>query len=377
MPALNDGAAGAAPEVNAITRGIDDIELVPWLLSIAGAGAVRTLLQHPFLLLMTRKQAESSPDAARPAASASAPAASAPKSNWQMILSMRREHGVASLFRGFPVLIGAVVATDAAYFWIYEVMRAEHCRLTNLLVHGALAAPRAGSDAVHAGGEGQAARDAWAGMICDVVTTAMMAPCVYLSSWQMTAGVGLAAKRRYVRNPVAVAREIVAGGGVRALFTGLSAGMLLTPQSAVFWPLYGGAKAALYPLAAPALRDAEAWRDRRAAAAGSAFTLPAVRAATDCFFSSKDNMLINATSAMIASTVVVSVFNPITVCRTRLQMAAPGSGATFRGVWMDVWRQQGARGFGRGMSMNLVAGAFDFVAFAMIYEVSKQVSEKR
>ena len=329
--------------VDATTRGIDDLDVVTWMCFTAGACLARTALQHPFVLACARRQACTE---------------LAHKSSWALLAAMRRESGGSwrSFYRGFGALALGNVTCEVAFLVGYEWLR--NPRGSSPLIS---VAPNA-SDTATAERPSTHFLDASSGFIADAATTVAHVPFILIANRQMCAGIGAATGSTYKGAWATLTCATKASPlGWRGMFTGLSAGLLLSVHSAPWWAGYEDLKARMYPALRPSLECVAASYPR----------LPAPLVST------ADNVPINTIAAGVAAGVVAALWNPALVLQTRMQVASETSVPRLRDVASSIWRAEGARGFTRGTCMFVVASVVDAVGFSVLYEVGKQYAQRQ
>lgn len=316
--------------VDATTRGIDDLDLIPWLGFTTGACISRVFLQYPFLLAMTRRQAC--------AKISDTPSSTLLRQYW-------REHGGAKAwFRGFPAMAAGMALSETIYMWFFEAMRSKNSSPIAAVMPSA----------------SQAFLDGSAGFAADFTTTAIQVPFVVIANRQIAAGVVGDGKKIMYESARGTIMNVWRTAGARGVFAGLGASLLLTPSSALWWAGYGEFKAWAYPAAKPAIE----------AVALRAPWLP------QPLISTSDNMILNVAAAVVCGAVVAVLWNPAMVVRTRVQLGSSAVTPRMRDVVRTIYREEGWRGFVQGTCMNMSATTVDVTAFAILYELGKQFAEK-
>ena len=338
--------------VDATTRGIDDLDVVTWMCFTAGACLARTALQHPFVLACARRQACSKLEK---------------MSSWELLATMRRESGGSwrAMYRGFPAIAIGMTASEVLYMWEYEWLR--NPRGSSPLVP--IAPREVRSDTATTAGPSPPETvpsthflDGVSGFVADATTTVAHVPFFLVANRQMCAGIGAATGSTYKGAWATLASATKASPlGWRGMFTGLSAGLLLSTHSAFWWAGYEDLKARMYPALRPSLECVAASYPR----------LP------EPLVSTADNVPINTIAAGVAAGVVAALWNPALVLQTRMQVASETSVPRLRDVASSIWRAEGARGFTRGTCMFVVASVVDAVGFSVLYEVGKQYAQRQ
>lgn len=214
-------------------------------------------------------------------------------------------------------------------------------------------------------------RDFMAGVSADAVALALCTPLSVICNRQMTAGFGLANENVY-KNAVGTLRDVTSQRrGYLNLYAGVSVGLLMVPAGGMWWGIYGYSKATLYALGAPFLKDD---RDEKRKGDGKGpleriFDTRWLRSATD-------NPLINGVAGTLASAVTTTIYNPITVIRTRMQATNSDSASgRIRKLCRELVQREGPSAFFKGTSVNVSAAVLDGLVFALLYEMTKLGSD--
>lgn len=286
-----------------------------------------------------------------------------------------------------------------------------------------------------------------AAMAGDAASLALVTPFVIAANKQFTAGYGLNKDNVYrsmpatlselwgqFRDPAAVktslfsreglrARRLSLQDGLRSLYQGTSSGILRIPSSGCWWWLYSKSKEVLYTWASPALirwqlQEAERERERQGHGHGQGQGEGGWTRfwKKNLLLSPTDNVFLNATAGIVASTLTTILFNPLAVLQTRQQTLSPESLREMRAhyytqghthptaavlqhlqryprvnrvsrmilrpfssavlVAQDLHRREGKRGFFKGVTTNIYVAVFDGVVFALLFELTKWGSDR-
>jgi hypothetical protein len=325
-----EGVATAATVVvptertGAVNRDISHVDMTKWMGLIGISAFARYVTVHPFAFVMARERTHRE------------------HSNTLSILrEAYKDGGVRVIFRGVGASAGGNAFGETAYVGAFEYLR-KKLPFANKVT-----------------------RDAWAGFIADVTNVLMAAPFDVIAARQITAGSGISSNIKY--EPVhKMGRTMYRQGGPRALFAGTSANLAYSPSSALWWPLYEWSKAVLYAVLHPPLLR---YKDSYVA---SFFPR--------ALFDEGDNALLNGGAGVIASVVATTVYCPVLVVRTRLQVASaylnipPGSSKVLH-ICKDLLRNEGWKGFFKGVQVNAACAVVEGIMFSQLYEVTKRLCD--
>lgn len=304
---------------NAVNRNISHLNILKWCCLVGGTAALRTLLQHPFVVAMARKQSMREHPTA-----------------FRLLRNMRATLGMRSWFRGYFALATGMVVSEVFYMYLFESMRASLPMKSKVL------------------------KDAASGLVGDVTSTFIQVPFVVVANRQMTAGHGLASSVKY-ENSFSMSRRIMRCSGTRGMFSGLGMSLMLAPHSGFWWGLYGVVKEHFYRFSDPLLERMEQ--------SGRFHHLLSSR---------EDNIIVNSLAGFCSSVVVMTAYNPVIVVRTRWQVMdgiPAGTKNIFWYIVRDLYRNEGWRGFFKGTVLNVSTSSFDGFLFALLYELTKQYSD--
>jgi hypothetical protein len=206
-------------------------------------------------------------------------------------------------------------------------------------------------------------RDAWAGFCADATNVVIAAPFDAIAARQITAGSGMSASIVYA-SAFRMGSTMYQLHGVRGLFAGMTGNLAYSPSSALWWPMYEKCKVVLYnalhgPLVESS-RGTALWR-----------WIP------KALFDEGDNAMLNMVAGVVTSVVVTSLFCPVLVVRTRLQVAhgtmtIPPGQSRVMFICRDLVRHEGWRGFFKGIQANATFAVLEGIVFSQLYELSKR-----
>eukprot|EP00760_Papus_ankaliazontas_P038931 PhM_4_TR9420/c0_g1_i1/m.67318/K15121/SLC25A44; solute carrier family 25, member 44 len=320
-----------------LNRSIEHIDGTQWFAFLTVAGAARYAVSHPFRVVMARERTHisnslSSADVAR---------------------DLYHKHGARGFLRGFAVAATVTTLGEASYVYAFEALRG--CMPFT----------------------SQMTRDAAAAWVADVGNVVLAAPFDVVAARQMTAGCGLASAFPYTSG-VRTAQYVMLESGSKGMFAGLSASLLLTPSTALFWCLYNPTKSALY--SALRSRSATSEDSRRVSPTHHHHHTGSMARLLNRCFSTDDNVFVNGIAGGLSGAAAAALYNPVLVVAVRLQCGAfttpyAGTGSKLMHVVRDVMRHEGMRGFLKGMRVNVIMSAVEGVLFTQMYEISKLVCE--
>ena len=345
--------------------GLDDLDLGRWAMLLCASTAVRTLVQHPLVLLTVRKQAAI---------------------QTSHVTAMARgivvQQGWRGFFRGFGCTLMGSMLTESLYIFLYEVGR-QPAAASVASANGSSPNPQALSEesGVAEGRSGrrshlepssssffsptttiepspvsldpghlssptlivppprQHLRNAAAAFASDGFTTMLMCPFAVVANRQMTAGFGLCKDIRY-EGAMSVYRQLRRREGAMGLFRGLSASLMLAPCSALWWALY-------HPLRDGTMRMATTASSSSSGTGQLAVGLTPATATSPWRSSMRSvasaPLLHDAVAGYVTSVVVMTLFNPLMVIRLRMQVlsdsASCDSTTSSIGSSHTAWRE--------------------------------------
>eukprot|EP00759_Apiculatamorpha_spiralis_P042652 PhF_6_TR40558/c0_g1_i1/m.60809/K15121/SLC25A44; solute carrier family 25, member 44 len=306
-------------EVTALNRSWSDIDPVKWFSMTATWSLCYSICTHPMNLMSLKRQTCESNEI--------------PQSYSQSIRTHISLHGVRGLYRGFfATYFGASVSE-----WIYLGVL-ENCK-ERLPI------------------EKDWIRDGLSGFSADLTSQLFYIPFGLIGNRQMAAGHGISAYP-YMSTP-RYFRHIVQTEGIRGLYVGLMASLMLVPSSGVWWSIYGELKKYLY-----------GHHHVLMGLYGSyASMLPRP------FTSETDNVIHNSLAGGLAGLSITGLINPVWVVRARVQVMEDSEERTLRHVVKDIWRSHGVKGFYRGAGMNATIYAMESAIFGTLYEYFKYLAQ--
>jgi hypothetical protein len=328
----NAGATPPPPQTNAITRSWAHLNIGQWASMIMLGAAVRSMALHPLYVAIARKRVSTSDE-----------------SVLSILKSLRHsEGGVRNLYRGFTGETSYNVFGEMTNLLVIEYARAK-------LQQASTSQSSESSELVE---ERSYGRDAAAGVLGDLAMMAVVTPLTVICSRQMNAGYGACKDVPYM-GTWATAKDIYRKNGIRGLYSGTWASILMLPGGAVWWACYGECKFWYY-------RAARWASGEQASPSGTGGSCNPAQ--TPWYACTQDNALINCAASVTASALWALTMNPFTVVRTRLQSS---DNLRIRDVVPKLWKEQGWRGFMRGTVLTMNVAIFDGVLFALLYEFTK------
>lgn len=313
---------------NSVNRSFSDLDTTKFACAAAALCAMRTAVQHPITLALTRKQTCSY--------------ASAMSTRSVLAAICTTEGGPRALMQGMGTMVSACAISEALYLLMIEWLRET--------------IPDSGSTF---------GRDAISAYTADVSSRFIYLPLSIISFRQMTqyqftsaspsasnASGGVLARR----SAAATLRSVYAEGGLKSVFCGLGMTLLIGSQwSALWWASYLKLKDVSYTAAAPYLladNPNSRW---------------------NAVTSRDDNLLLNTTVSMVTSAATSLLFNPFFVLRINMQLTPR---ATFLGTTKDLYRRGGARVFFSGACLNMLSSTLDGVLASTSYEYAKLFADR-
>lgn len=321
---MSSSSAGSS-KTDAVSRDMSHVDMTKWMGLIGLSAFVRYTAVHPFTFVIARERTH------------------VEHSNTITILkeALKKEDGtrsVRTVFRGVGASAGGNAFGETAYIGTFEYLR-KHLPFANKM-----------------------SRDAWAGFIADVTNVLLAAPFDAIAARQMTAGSGMSKAIRY--EPAhGMARSMYRENGVKGLFAGTTGNLAYSPSSALWWPVYEHTKSFLYATIHPLVLQYQ--------------QSPVAKMLPRTLFDHGDNALLNATAGVIASVFTTTVYCPVLVVRTRLQVAngvynIPPGKSKVAFICKDLMLNEGWRGFFKGVQVNAVMSVFDGILFSQLYEITKR-----
>lgn len=308
---------------NAVNRSFGDLDAKKYLTYIGVLCAVRVAMQHPLTMALARKQTCS---------------VASELSTSRIIADIyKKEGGFRALTSGMPVYVAGTALSEVISMGLYE--------------YGRFSLPI----------ESDARRDATSGYLGDVCSRWLYTPLICIANRQMTAE---SATSRRSRNTIfdnslrGTCSRMYAEGGFRPFFAAFGTSIVVGSAWTGAWlSIYGQSKTVMYS-------GAERF-------APTSFTtntnIPL------CARSLDDNFVINSTASVFTSAATAVMFNPFLVIRTRMQIS---TGSTLIGTMQHVLKENGARGFFKGTSLNVCACLLDGWLLSTTYEWAKLWSDK-
>ncbi|KAK7194601.1 carrier protein [Novymonas esmeraldas] len=297
-----------------VNRSYSDLHQGAFLFYAFALCAVRTALQQPINLALARKQSS---------------AAASKRSTWQLLTHIFVHEGRwRGLTRGLGALSLGCALSEVIYMCLFEWGR-EQAPISSAVT-----------------------RDAVSSYAADAACRTVHVPLSIIALRQMTASTPqrLSAWRTL--------RHMYAERGLRTVFAGFGTTLAVGCQwTALWWALYGCAKAILYEAAAPHLQRL----------AQQPATSTGWRAPRWCV-SEEDNALLNGVASVATSAATAVLFNPYLVVRTNLQITP---GATLWSATRLLYRTRGWRGFYSGLMLSVNACVVDGVLASTSYEYAK------
>ena len=317
-------AAAASGKTTAVNRDMTHVNMNKWMVLIGASAFIRYVAVHPFNFVMTRERTHRE------------------HSNTVSILrEAYQSSGPRTIFRGVGASAGGNAFGETAYVGVFEYLR-RHLPFAHKVT-----------------------RDAWAGFIADVTNVVMAAPFDAIAARQITAGSGMSSRIPYC-NAYRMGQGMYREGGVRGLCAGMAGNLAYSPSSALWWPLYEWSKRVLYAVAHPPLLEyRESW---------VAGWLPRT------LFDDGDNAVLNATAGVVASVVATTVYCPVLVIKTRLQVAngaleIPRGNSRVAWICKDLLKNEGWCGFFKGVQVNAWMAVVEGVMFSQLYEITKKLCD--
>lgn len=168
---------------------------------------------------------------------------------------------------------------------------------------------------------------------------------------------GMSQGRMY-SGPIDAIRQIIAAEGVRGLYRGLPASLMTyAPSSAIWWSSYSVYNRTIWDIA-----------DR---------TWPSLDQADRSSVFAKS---IQAFAGLLAGTTSGALTNPLDVIKTRVQVlettGSDGARPTVTNVAQQLWREEGAAGFLRGIGPRVTSVAVWGTSMVLCYEELKNLARK-
>ncbi|KAI5686034.1 Mitochondrial carrier protein [Leishmania braziliensis] len=305
-----------------VNRSYSDLHQGAFLFYAFALCALRTALQQPINLALTRKQTS---------------AAANKMTTWGILSNIFTQEGRwRGLLQGIGSLSIGCALSEVIYLCIFEWGR-EQVPIT-----------------------GTAMRDAVSGYAADVVCRAVHIPLSIIAFRQMTAS----PSRRM--NSWRTLQGMYAERGLRTVFAGFGTTLVVGCQwTAMWWAMYGQLKSFLYGAFGPHLErlsEKDEGAQQRGGAASGGWRLP------NWCTSTEDNILINGVASVTTSAATAVLFNPYLVVRTNLQVTP---GATLWSVTRQLHRKWGFRGFYSGLLLSINACVVDGLSASTSYEYAK------
>lgn len=322
VPPSSPADDGPKVKTTAITRDVTHLDMAKWFLLAGGAAAVRYTALHPLTFVIARERTHRTND-----------------SCMTVIREAYRQDGLRTMMRGAGASVLGNSFGEAMYIVVLEYLR-------HLLPF-----------------RSKVTRDAWAGFIADVTNVVIAAPFDAIAARQITAGSGLAAKIPYT-NALTMGRSMHRQHGMKGLCAGMSGNLAYSPSSALWWPMYEKCKVFLYDtLHGPLMSSCkDTW---------------VMRWVPKTLFDEGDNAGLNMIAGVVTSVVVTTVFCPVLVVRTRLQVAygtmeIPANQSRILYICKDLVCNEGWRGFFKGAQANATFSVLEGIIFSQLYEISKR-----
>jgi hypothetical protein len=320
----NHSAAGHA-HTTSVNRSFSDLNTTRFACAAAVLCAMRTAVQHPITLALTRKQ--------------TCGYASTMSTRAVLTSICRTEGGPRALLQGMGTMVSACAISEALYLVMIEWLREAIPDTTSTF----------GRDAISAYSADVSSRFIY--LPLSIISFRQMTQYQFTSAAPTAANAvrhgGVVARR----SALATLRSVYAEGGVKSVFCGLGMTLLIGSQwSALWWASYLKLKDVMYTAASPYLREDNPdsrWN----------------------FVTSKDdNFLINTSVSMFTSAATSLIFNPFFVLRINMQLTPR---ATFIGTTRSLYRRGGASVFFSGACLNMLSATVDGVLASTSYEYAK------
>lgn len=333
-PTHSVGASSCASSLRdrttSVSRGYSDLDPVWFAGATGGMCALRTVVQHPMNLALTRKQ--------------TCPTAALMNTSEILQRIYRVEGGFAALRQGMTVTVVGCAATEVVYLVLLEYLR------ESLPVHQ------------------EASRDAAAGYAADVASRTLYNPISIVSLRQMTqyqfshaahhacpSSAWMSAETARL-SAATVVRGLFREGGMRSLLCGLGMTLAIGSQySALWWSCYNQLKRAWYAQADPLLKPHD----------------PTSR--FNWLTSRDDNLMLNSMASVTTSAITGVLFNPFFVMRANMQCSVRG---TLMGTARSLYQRGGARVFFQGTYLNVTACVVDGILASTSYEYAKVFADR-
>jgi hypothetical protein len=309
-------------KTTSLTRDVTHLDMAKWFMLAGGAAAVRYTALHPLTFVIARERTHRTNDSAI-----------------AVVREAYRQDGLRTIMRGVGASAGGNSFGEATYIVVLEYLR-----------H-------------HLPFRSKVTRDAWAGFVADAANVIIAAPFDAIAARQITAGSGLAAKIPYT-SAVRMGASMYQQHGMKGLCAGMSGNLAYSPSSAIWWPMYEKCKAFLYETVhGPLLTSC---RDTAV-----------MRWVPKALFDEGDNAGLNMIAGVVTSVVVTTLFCPVLVVRTRLQVAygtmeIPKNQSRIFFICKDLLRNEGWRGFFKGAQANATFSILEGIIFSQLYELSKR-----
>ena len=321
-PASDGGSSSGKQKTTAITRDVTHLDMAKWFVLAGGAAAVRYTALHPITFVIARERTHRANESA-----------------FAVLKEAYRQDGLRTMMRGVGASAGGNAVGEATYIVVLEYLR-----------H-------------HLPFRSKVTRDAWAGFIADATNVVMAAPFDAIAARQITAGSGIAAKIPYT-NAYRMGQSMYRQNGMKGLCAGMSGNLAYSPSSAIWWPMYEKCKVLLYStLHGPLITSC---RDT--------FVM---RWVPKALFDEGDNAILNMIAGVVTSVVVTTMFCPVLVVRTRLQVAygtmdIPRGKSRVLFICKDLVANEGWKGFFKGAQANATFSVLEGIVFSQLYEISKR-----
>ncbi|BDA44644.1 Solute carrier family 25 member 44 [Coccomyxa sp. Obi] len=261
--------------------------------------------------------------------------------------------GVRGLYRGFGTVIIGVIPARGVYLTTLEATKS-----LSLDTAVRLAPSEAGQAGLS---------NLFAGAVASLVTQSVIVPIDVVSQRLMVEGsmgaasvsgrgeATLTAAALPRMNGVRMARHVIATEGVLGLYRGFGMSVAtFVPSSGIWWGSYGAFQKLVW-------HQVDRWRG------ASPERIP---------HGSGEVMAVQTVSALLAGLSSATLTNGLDVVKTRLQVAERVAGAakpTFRSVAAQLVREEGLRGFARGLLPRIANTALWGTCMVTAYEFLKRI----
>lgn len=290
-----------------------------------------TAALYPFSVIKTRLQVAASggaADAARSSALATA-------------RSIAKYEGIPGFYRGFGTVVAGTIPGRCVYLSVLEVIKSSTLGATATLGL---------SETTAAGLAGVAS-----GLCASLATQLVVVPVDVISQRLMAQGARGSGPPKYAGGLDAF-RTIVREQGVGGLYRGFAMSVVTyAPSSATWWSTYGISQRVL-------------WRALGYGTEGSRVGPP----------STPTVMLVQALGGTAAGGVAAFVTTPLDTVKTRLQVleSKAGERATVASTARELFKEEGVRGFYRGLGPRWASMALWGTCMITTYEFLKRLSVK-